>query len=497
MSELTPSGRGRNRGQADSSERGTPIPSRAASPGTDSSSSSFLGAWADRKVRKGKAKMKRGVQKVERGVHAMETGVKSLFHGRKPRDEGARGSESAAQRPGVDAGLGDEETATAGESGAVGTFAGGAAVGANQDEETETKVKSVFNLTGEGGRGDGGQGTGVPGGLSGGVGTEEDTATAGESGAGGTQGAAVGANQDERDGSGVATGLGGGVGTKEATPTAGVSGAGRTHGGAAVFGTNVDEATETNTKSMFNPKDEGEKDSGGGVAAGSSASGNADCDVVGMDEGTVGTLAGGAAVGTNLGKEVVASEFEDDQEMTSLGFQHQGALALEAKDDHTLAPKTETTLSGLMPVLGYDLQAAAAHVTDSEATRMELGTMGGASQAQGFETKELLEAASSEALQPQTAFNLGVTNDDDGFSKPAQLLENDIHSAAGSSAPLSGTGSGKDEKSTPMSSSFSRALPILKGSLKVALDIAATFVPDPFKGPVEMLTLDALIHISD
>ncbi|KAJ2932604.1 hypothetical protein H1R20_g4484, partial [Candolleomyces eurysporus] len=84
MAESTHSG-GDNRGLPDNPERSTPIPSRAATPGTDGSqppgtSKGFRG-WVGKKYDKGKAKVERGMDKADKRI-------KSLFDQGKPKAEG-------------------------------------------------------------------------------------------------------------------------------------------------------------------------------------------------------------------------------------------------------------------------------------------------------------------------------------------------------------------------------------------------------------------------
>ncbi|RXW15753.1 hypothetical protein EST38_g10101 [Candolleomyces aberdarensis] len=82
MAEFTHSG-GDNRGVPNNPEH-TPLPSRAATPGSDSSQpsgGSRFRAWVGGKYDKGKAKLERGVQKAEKGA-------KSLFDRGKPKNEG-------------------------------------------------------------------------------------------------------------------------------------------------------------------------------------------------------------------------------------------------------------------------------------------------------------------------------------------------------------------------------------------------------------------------
>ncbi|RXW12131.1 hypothetical protein EST38_g13722, partial [Candolleomyces aberdarensis] len=85
MAEFTHSGGGDNHGFADNPERNTPIPSRAATPGTDggqpSSEARGFRAWVGKKYDKGKAN-------VERGVHKVDKRAKSLFDRGKPTNEG-------------------------------------------------------------------------------------------------------------------------------------------------------------------------------------------------------------------------------------------------------------------------------------------------------------------------------------------------------------------------------------------------------------------------
>ncbi|RXW25761.1 hypothetical protein EST38_g1 [Candolleomyces aberdarensis] len=85
MAEFTHSGGGDNHGFADNPERNTPIPSRAATPGTDggqpSSEARGFRVWVGKKYDKGKAK-------VERGVHKVDKRAKSLFDQGKLKNEG-------------------------------------------------------------------------------------------------------------------------------------------------------------------------------------------------------------------------------------------------------------------------------------------------------------------------------------------------------------------------------------------------------------------------
>ncbi|KAJ2925944.1 hypothetical protein H1R20_g11151, partial [Candolleomyces eurysporus] len=93
MAEFTHSGGGDNRGLPDNPECNTPIPSHAATPGTDGSrahSRSQFRAWMGEKYDKGKAKVERGMQKAEKGV-------KSLLDRGKPKNEGEPESETRPQ----------------------------------------------------------------------------------------------------------------------------------------------------------------------------------------------------------------------------------------------------------------------------------------------------------------------------------------------------------------------------------------------------------------
>ncbi|RXW18637.1 hypothetical protein EST38_g7217 [Candolleomyces aberdarensis] len=96
MAEFTHSGGGDNCGLPDNLEHNTPIPSGAATPGTDGSrapSRSQFRAWMGEKYDKGKAKVERSMQKAEKGV-------KSLLDRGKPKNEGEPESETKPQDTG-------------------------------------------------------------------------------------------------------------------------------------------------------------------------------------------------------------------------------------------------------------------------------------------------------------------------------------------------------------------------------------------------------------
>ena len=84
MAEFTHSG-GDNRGLPDNPESNTPIPSSAATPGTDGSRAPSTArgfrAWMGEKYDKGKAK-------AERGAHKVDKRLKSLLDRGKPKNEG-------------------------------------------------------------------------------------------------------------------------------------------------------------------------------------------------------------------------------------------------------------------------------------------------------------------------------------------------------------------------------------------------------------------------
>ncbi|KAJ2922378.1 hypothetical protein H1R20_g14711, partial [Candolleomyces eurysporus] len=131
MSEFIHSG-GENRGIPDISERNTPIPSRAVTPGTDDSRppsrASRFRAWVGEKYDKGKDKMERRVQKAEKGVKSFLDRSKSRNEGdgeTRPQDAGGSGlSDNANIMGGLRR---DGEAATAGEVGAADTLASGTA----------------------------------------------------------------------------------------------------------------------------------------------------------------------------------------------------------------------------------------------------------------------------------------------------------------------------------------------------------------------------------
>jgi hypothetical protein len=207
----------------------------------------------------------------------------------------------------------------------------------------------------------------------------------------------------------------------------------------------------------------------------------------------VGTLASGAAVGTNLSADVLAVSAKE----AAASVQHQAASASSVKDDHTLLG--EVTSNDPKPALGEDSKAVTAHGTDagetsistSKVTKMELDSTGGAPQTHGAETVSHSAPANNlqetTALPSQATVASGVT-DDEGDDL---LKEMDSATSGGeiSSTPLSGMAPSVEDKSMPAmgSGSSSKAWAIAKGSLKTALGIAVTLVPEPFKGPAEVL----------
>jgi hypothetical protein len=284
----------------------------------------------------------------------------------------------------------------------------------------------------------------------------------------------------------------------------------------------------TGVKSIFDrnePKDEKEGESRPQDVGGSAVVGSSDnADVTGglrKDEevaaagqlAPVGTLRSGAAVGTNLSADVLAVSAK---EAAASVLQHQAASASPAKDDHTLLGEIEVTSNDPKPGLGEDSKAVTAHGTDvgetsistAGVTKMELDTTGGAPQTHGAETvshsapaSNLQETTSSEPLPSQATVASGVTDDEgDDLLKestmtstvfaPFQTIEEMDSATSGvgnSSAPLSGMAPSVKDKPMPATGSSSKAWAIAKGSLKTALGIAVTLVPEPFKGPAEVL----------
>ncbi|RXW14273.1 hypothetical protein EST38_g11581 [Candolleomyces aberdarensis] len=150
MAEFTHSGGG-NPGVPNNPEN-TPLPSRAATPGSDSSQpsgGSRFREWVGGKYDKGKAKLERGVQKAEKGA-------KKLFDRGKPKNEGGPqdagvSATSGSSESNADAMGGIRRDGKAAAAGEMGTVDTGVVVAPSREEgpaelETDQQARSTPRL---------------------------------------------------------------------------------------------------------------------------------------------------------------------------------------------------------------------------------------------------------------------------------------------------------------------------------------------------------------
>ncbi|KAJ2920764.1 hypothetical protein H1R20_g16331, partial [Candolleomyces eurysporus] len=177
-----------------------------------------------------------------------------------------------------------------------------------------------------------------------------------------------------------------------------------------------------------------------------------------------------------------------------------------AKNEQTAS--AETPITPLVPK--HEEEAATSHGIENTlaciATEMELDTTGSVPQAHGIETvppstpaNNLQETTSP--VQPQATLTSVATDDDHGAlqktalasvaSAPVLAAEqvgahNMQEAPEGPPAPAPGIAHSAAKESTSATNS-SKLWALAGGTFKTALGIAATLIPEPFKGPAEAL----------
>jgi hypothetical protein len=296
----------------------------------------------------------------------------------------------------------------------------------------------------------------------------------------------------------------------------------------------VERGIEKGKKKLFDrgPKRAGEMETRPQDAGGSGASGMGD-DASFMGGLQVDTEAA-AAGGTGAVDELIAgapttktpnadkvlsnsAELETGQEEAASSSQLQAPSASAAKDENTALPKTllaslvpkqedrAATTHGIEDALTLFNQGSRASsgavplgnsLATAELTELEPDTTGSAAQARGAETVPLsipdddLLSVRPQAMPTLVAAGDGrplpeapvsaAENNDDAHNVP-ETLEGQIAPATRMArSPL-------NESELADDTEPSKVWAIAKGTLKTALVIAATLIPEPFKGPADAL----------
>jgi hypothetical protein len=266
------------------------------------------------------------------------------------------------------------------------------------------------------------------------------------------------------------------------------------------------------------PKSEGEEQKGPQDAGGSAGLGLSDnADVLG-DFPREGAGAGGLGTFDSL-----ASGEEIPAELPQLS----SASALSTKDEHTLSPETAIASTVPKPVLEGNSATGTLGIEDSlaamgadsgtvrlgdnsfpavEVTETELDTTGGASQTHAIETlppstltdhhRELETMTYSQ----RQATPISVATDDDEkpleksgiistVSAPnlAEKKGGACNTKQGIESPPAPAPAHSATRESTAAASSTNVGALIKGSLKAALGLVVTLVPEPFKGAAEVL----------
>jgi hypothetical protein len=231
--------------------------------------------------------------------------------------------------------------------------------------------------------------------------------------------------------------------------------------------------------------------------------------------GAVDDLTAGAPA-TNADKVLNNStELETGQEQAASSSQLRAPSASAAKDENTALPKTR--LASLVPkqedraTTTHGIKDALTLFNESPrvgsgaeplgnplaATELEPDTTGSAAQAHGAKTVPFsmpaddLSSVHSQAMATSVAAGegplaeaapvlLAAENDDDAHDMP--------ETPEGQTVPATGMArTAPNESESADGSKSSKVWAIAQGALKTALVVAATLVPEPFKGPADAL----------